>query len=1635
MIKDILANGLWIGDIPTELEILSLPERLLIALYFPAAYIVKLFPKSGAGTYNPHALNKGLRGNVSTYPLDANGLAKYITSNSLPHDPRILAAILGITFMSPNGRPERTLPQIFWVNQKRIRDALCWLKLNNHLYANIEISEENLARLPENGIPIELNAIARISSDMNAITREHESYIPTPLVDEEVSEESDMIDLPHAGLISIGDKDEPLGMDTEHDPKIVPIQAHGVIDITGSEIPDSELMANALARLGKSKKEDIQVWRGSKYINEYPRMNEEGTQRTDGGSENPNHLLGAFPWLYPYGRGGFETQRPVDIPYHLQARWSLQIDCSRFRKEHHFVFMVFGVQIKRQIAASSVLQIGRGSYQKHQNEIQRLTPRDLLQASEEERKGQKFSNPTVQRLRTQITTIRSRVMGTDESRREIRSQIWGTVAMCGPPTFWLTINPSDIHDPVAQVLAGERIDLDAFCATAGPDASTRAMNIANDPFAAAEFFHYSVIVILRDVMGIDAHRNSNRHEIKRQEGVLGMIKAYVGTVEAQGRGTLHLHILLWGEGGPTSENMAFALQSPEFKNKVREFIGQSMHAHLPGLTAEEITALPSRGSASYSRPLHPHSVEYNQQNKKQTEILARTLQLHSCKGKGCLVSRNGKVKCKRRAPFDISEAPWINSNGEWGPKRNHAYLVTWNPTLLTLLRCNHNLQLLTNSGVTRKLVWYLTLYATKKQQVSSNASALLAKVFAYNNEKTISARNTEPMDKANKQLIQRCANSLNRDQEFSAPEVISYLMGWGDRYISHKYVKIYWGAVSWRIAQIIKYINQNRNEDVNEESENATATLHVEDGRLEIHDQFLELGDLQAEEETFNQRFMQFIEQADERTRKILDNLNYFYESSDEAQADAEGPVYGQAAREEGSEHGEYNDEEDGQQVRGHGEAPDFVVEATEAEIERRRREAENFNERQYGEEALEIAFQRGVFSDEEGLRNFHWQNDARSPGEVEKQRMLEWSKAIEDAKVRTAQGMEDVVPEKSGGRMTIEASIRFRGETFEGEDEEHDEPRITRVPHVEQGCTTDPDTKEAYEGLNTEQQRALKVIHEHVNKNEEGDENNFEQLLMQVNGCGGTGKTRLIDAITQLFALLGKSEQLSKTATAGVPASRIGGCTIHWWAGINGRGAPSDRPSKTIVDRRKRNIGPTKYLIIDEYSMMTKEFLADLSMICGGIKSNLGINRSKEAFGGINIILFGDLHQFPPVSKPKSALYCRVNRDTRQDLGRELFERFETCIILDQQMRVQDQGWNEMLNRLRTGSCTAGDVDMIDELVLEGGGAQANETDFTGPGWKDAILITPRHSVRKRWNAAALRKFSSETGRCIYVSPAHDRHNPSGRRLTNNERAEVAGRRGKETEGLEEFVEICVGMKAMIQSNIATELNMSNGTRGTVTGIILDGREPVHRATENGVIHLQYPPACVMFKPEEGRGIQLNGLQADELPIFPMEAKFELTNEAGETTKVRRKQTPLTAASVQIKGKEHNTSTTKGLSFKFYLRVLVDNAFTIHNPVSNGFGITDMASATACDIIMAIAMVCYLSKGRTEFPTRIQSLINKLIFYFVGIGALTSIFALLVLILWLALPHNLIFLIFHSVISKLYANSFLPQFTPFVTR
>jgi hypothetical protein len=138
-----LANNMWVGRIPHCLETLTLVEQLLIAKYFPTAYVVKLYPKqAGAAHWDSTQLYSGFKGCVSTYSLDPKLVHSMIDGKLLPAPPIILSATVAVTFITPSGKCEFLFPKTLYARQGKIQEALEWLKANNPLYNDIVISEE-----------------------------------------------------------------------------------------------------------------------------------------------------------------------------------------------------------------------------------------------------------------------------------------------------------------------------------------------------------------------------------------------------------------------------------------------------------------------------------------------------------------------------------------------------------------------------------------------------------------------------------------------------------------------------------------------------------------------------------------------------------------------------------------------------------------------------------------------------------------------------------------------------------------------------------------------------------------------------------------------------------------------------------------------------------------------------------------------------------------------------------------------------------------------------------------------------------------------------------------------------------------------------------------------------------------------------------------------------------------------------------------------------------------------------------------------------------------------------------------------------------------------------------------------------
>ncbi len=169
---------------------------------------------------------------------------------------------------------------------------------------------------------------------------------------------------------------------------------------------------------------------------------------------------------------------------------------------------------------------------------------------------------------------------------------------------------------------------------------------------------------------------------------------------------------------------------------------------------------------------------------------------------------------------------------------------------------------------------------------------------------------------------------------------------------------------------------------------------------------------------------------------------------------------------------------------------------------------------------------------------------------------------------------------------------------------------------------------------------------------------------------------------------------------------------------------------------------------------MISKSFFAKLSNNVSIAKAGIDSDRLTHSFGGTNVILCGDMHQFPPVAGGQKAVLYNptANWDSNEDkVGSTLYKEFSTVVLLTEQMRVKDEVWIEFLRDMRKGTVDDDDMTMLKRLVLP------SETNLQEEPWNSAVLVTPCHSVRMKWNAEAVRQHCTRSRETLYIACAED--------------------------------------------------------------------------------------------------------------------------------------------------------------------------------------------------------------------------------------------------------------------------------------
>jgi len=156
-------------------------------------------------------------------------------------------------------------------------------------------------------------------------------------------------------------------------------------------------------------------------------------------------------------------------------------------------------------------------------------------------------------------------------------------------------------------------------------------------------------------------------------------------------------------------------------------------------------------------------------------------------------------------------------------------------------------------------------------------------------------------------------------------------------------------------------------------------------------------------------------------------------------------------------------------------------------------------------------------------------------------------------------------------------------------------------------------------------------------------------------------------------------------TSTTGVSSIPIRGTTIHRWSGIRLGDKPIEQTIKYMKNYNKDAIERWKdcqVLVIDEMSMLSATVLDLLN----GIAKRL--RKSSLPFGGIKLLLSGDLFQLPPVNGQYPFFAC---------CWKSL--KFET-INMTTPYRYPDVSYFELLQRVRIGEHTDDDIKLLQTRV-----------------------------------------------------------------------------------------------------------------------------------------------------------------------------------------------------------------------------------------------------------------------------------------------------------------------------------------------
>ena len=283
----------------------------------------------------------------------------------------------------------------------------------------------------------------------------------------------------------------------------------------------------------------------------------------------------------------------------------------------HHIFSSLRVLASQQESSHAFLKNGGIAWA---SKVRKLTPELMAGSARVGRVGDDIkaiaqNRDTPQLVREALNMMQmatAHVLGTDGHRRLCRFEGNAYTTYFGPPLEFCTPNLADGKQCLLLVVQNEKIYLDTSLDNDGvvPKYRDMLIRLAKDPVGQTLVFHLVMRLFFQHVLGVRPDCIESRRGAKRPDprewctdglaasacapGIFGPIAAFRGEIEAQGRGSLHPHILVWLVLFSVGEVVDFLHRDPEqFQRSIYAWMKASIAA-TESVCQSSVRSLPRR---------------------------------------------------------------------------------------------------------------------------------------------------------------------------------------------------------------------------------------------------------------------------------------------------------------------------------------------------------------------------------------------------------------------------------------------------------------------------------------------------------------------------------------------------------------------------------------------------------------------------------------------------------------------------------------------------------------------------------------------------------------------------------------------------------------------------------------------------------------------------------------------------------------------------------------------------------------------------------------------------------------------------------------------------------------------------------